>query len=210
MGSTTFRFAALVLSLVLSQAAVRADEKPFELHGTYLEGCSCKMVCTCALRGEMMPGCQVLGAMIITSGSYGKTDLSGVKLAFAIGEEWVRIYVQAADSTVGDAAGAMATAMLSAYGRVESISRAQVDLTGSDGHYSLAVNGGEDFLLKTEPVLGGDGETAVTYTNYPDPLLPTIRQGKTISANYSDDTHHFTLKESNSFFNQDWGVSGKI
>lgn len=201
--------ALAAIFLIFAYAGARAQQKQFDLHGTYVEGCSCNIVCTCSLRGAMVPGCQVMGAMIISSGKYGDADLSGVKLAFAIGDKWVRIYVQSDDPARMETADALGRALLSPYGKIESVSKAKIELSGSDGNYTLAVDGGKSILLKTKPVLGADGKTAVTYTNYPDPLLRTIMQGQTISGSYQDDVHHFTLKDSNSFFIQDWNASGQ-
>ncbi len=203
-------FAFATFLLVLSVLEARAQEKPFDLHGIYLEGCSCKVVCTCNLEGAMVRGCQVMGAMIISSGSYADFNLSGVRVAFAIGDRWVRIYVQSKDSARSKAAGEMARSLFSSYGTVETIRNAEIELSGSNGSYTLKVDDGKVIHLKTQPILGADGKTAVTYTNYPDPLFQTIMQAKVISGSYNDGEHHFTLEGTNSFFNQDWAVSGKM
>ncbi len=203
------RSSALIALVVTFSAPVsHAQEKPFDLHGTYVEGCSCSMVCTCSLNGSMVPGCQVMGAMIISSGTYGDDSLSGDKVAFAVGHGWVRIFVESNDSAQAKTAGALAKALLSPYGTIESVRDAEIELSGSDGNYTLSVGEGKVILLKTQPVLGADGKTAVTYTNYPDPLLRTIMQGKVVSGSYDDGEHHFALKGSNSFFNQNWSASG--
>jgi hypothetical protein len=202
--------AVALLFLVLIPIGARADEKPFNLHGIYLEGCSCDVVCACDLKGAMVKGCQVMGGMIISSGNYGDFNLSGAKIAFAVGDQWVRIYVQSKDPAQDEVAGAMARALLGAYGRVEAIRNAEIELSGNNGNYTLKVDAGKVINLKTQPVLGADKKTAVTYTNYPDPLFHTILQAKVVSGTYNDGKHHFTLKGTNSFFNQDWAASGKI
>jgi len=202
------RFSFLfVFLLVLTAFETQAQQKTFDLHGIYLEGCTCEVVCSCDLKGEMVKGCQVMGAMIISSGSYGDFKLSDVKIAFAVGGKWVRIYAQSKDSAQREVAGEMARAFLSAYGAVESIRDAEIELSGSNGNYTLKVDGGKVIHLKTQPILGADGKTAVTYTNYPDPLFQTIMQGKVVTGSYKDGKHHFQLKGTNSFFNQDWAVS---
>jgi len=198
------------LFLVLIPIEVRADQKPFDLHGIYLEGCSCNLVCACDLKGAMVQGCQVMGAMIISSGTYGDFNLSGVKIAFAIGDKWVRIYVQSKDPAQTEVAGAMGRALFGTYGAVEAIHNAEIELSGSNGTYTLKVDSGKVINLKTQPVLGADKKTAVTYTNYPDPLFHTIMQAKVVSGIYNDGKHHFSLKGTNSFFNQDWAATGKI
>jgi hypothetical protein len=203
-------FMLSIFLFVFTSLEARAQEKPFDLHGIYLEGCSCKVVCSCDLIGGMVKGCQVMGAMIISSGSYADFKLSDVKIAFTVGDKWVRIYVQSKDPAQSEVAGEMARAMFSAYGTIESIRNAEIELSGSNGNYTLKVDGGKVINLKTQPVLGADGKTAVTYTNYPDPLFQTIMQAKTVSGSYDDGEHHFRLEDTNSFFNQDWAVSGKI
>ncbi len=198
------------LFLVLTTIEARADQRPFDLQGIYLEGCSCNLVCACDLEGAMVEGCQVMGMMIISSGTYADFNLSGVKMAFAIGDKWVRIYVQSKDPAQAKVAGAMGRALFSTYGTVEAIHNAEIELSGSNGNYTLKVDGGKVINLKIQPVLGADMKTAVIYTNYPDPLFHTIMQAKVVSGIYNDGKHNFTLKGTNSFFNQDWATSGKI
>jgi hypothetical protein len=196
--------------LVLAAVGTAAQQKPFTLRGIYVEGCSCSVVCTCALTGEMARGCRVMGAMIISSGTYGEADLSGTKIAFAIGDKWVRIFVQSQDPAQAETAGALGRALFSSYGEIESIRDAKIDLSGSHGDYTLKVDDGKVMELATQPVLGADKKTAVTYTNYPDPLFHTIKQAKVVSGRYNEGKHHFKLEGTNSFFNEDWNASGKI
>lgn len=210
MLSSSRQLVRVAFLIMVSSAVVLAQGKKFNVHGTYVEGCSCKIPCACSLNGEMAPSCQLMGAMIISSGDYGDVDLTGARLAFAAGNKWVRLYVQSTDPSKAKAAEELGRALLSPYGKIESVSNAEIDLSGKDGTYTLSVNGGKTVLLKTQPVLGADQKTAVTYTNYPDPLLRTIMQAKTLSGSYSDDMHHFTLENSNSFFNQDLSASGEI
>lgn len=202
-------FLAAVSLILLVAPATRAQEKPFELHGTYLEGCTCGIACSCDLLGGMVSGCHVMGAMLISSGSYGGADLSGTKIAFAVTREWARIYIQAADAARAKTAGALARAMMSGYAPVESLRDAKIDLSGSSGNYTLQVDGGKVIDLKTQPLLGADGKTAVTYTNYPDPMFHTIMQGKTVSGRFQDGDRQFKLEGTNSLFNADWSASGK-
>jgi len=204
-------FSILFAFLAIFYAAdVQADQVNFELKGIYLEGCTCKVVCACDLEGKMAEGCHVMGALIIESGSYENFKLSKAKIAFAMGDKWVRIYMQTKDAEQNRMAAKLAQAIFSAYGIVESIQNAEIELFGSNGSYSLRVDGGKIIDMKTQPVIGANGKTAVTYTNYPDPLFQTIMQAKVISGNYNDDNRHFTLEGTNSFFNQEWSVSGKI
>ena len=43
-----------------------------------------------------------------------------------------------------------------------------------------------------------------------DPLHPTVMQGKTITGSFHDGDHSFTLKDSNSYFNDRVRSKGKI
>jgi len=204
------RLAVIGIMISVVTVPVLAQQKPFELHGTYLEGCSCKMVCSCDLYGAMVPGCTVMGALIINSGHFGDSDLSGTNIAFAIGDKWVRIYIQADNPNHLKTAEEFGRAAFGAYGNVELVSAAKVELSKDNGKLTLKVEDGKAIRLSVQPVLGANQKTAVTYTNYPDPLFHTIMQGKVISGEYSDNIHHFTLEDSNSFFNQDWNISGEM
>ena len=199
-----FSFLFVLLLILASAFEARAQQKTFDLHGVYLEGCTCKVVCPCDLEGAMVKGCHVMGAMIITKGSYENYKLSDMKIAFAVTGKWVRIYVQTKDSVQNQVAREMSRVIFGSYGVVESIRNAEIELSGKNGSYSLKVDGGKVIDLKTEPVLGANGKTAVTYMNYPDPLFETIMQARVISGNYNDGSHRFTLEGTNSFFNQNW------
>jgi len=203
-------FAVALLFLFFIPIEACSEQTSFEVKGIYLEGCNCNMACTCDLEGAMVKGCQLIGAMIISSGTYAGSKLSDVKIAFAIGDNWVRIYVHSKDSAQNKIAGELGRKFLSAYGTVEKIISAEIKIFGSNGNYTLKVDGEKVINLQTQPVLGADEKTAVTYTNYPDPLFQTIMQGKVVSGSYEDGEHHFTLKGTNSFFNQDWVLSGKM
>jgi len=200
-------FSLFIILLFFNSVETRTQQKPFDFQGIYLEGCNCQMVCSCDLYGEMVKGCQVMGAMIISSGSYADFKISNMKIAFAIGDKWVRIYLQSEDPEQDKVAAEMAEMIFSSYGIVESVSNAEIELSGSNGNYTLTVDQGKVIELKTQSVLGADGKTAVTYTNYPDPLFHTIMQAKVVSGSYNDGDRHFKLEGSNSFFNNDWAVS---
>lgn len=203
------RFGLVLLLVGFSTLQVHAQEKPFEMHGTYVEGCGCNIPCACVFSG-MAHGCQLVGVAIISSGTYSDADLSGAKIVFVVGGKWVRIFVQSKDSAQARAAGALGRALFSAYGKVEAIQNARIGLSGNNGNYTLLVNDGKLIRLKTQPVLGADKKTAVTYTNYPNPLFQTIMQAKVISGSYRDGKHHFSLKGTNAFFNQHWSTAGNI
>src|SRR3989442_14732396 len=90
--------AVIAVGLVAAQAALAADKHPFNVEGTYVEGCSCRPPCACALI-SVEKGCQGLGAMEISAGDYKGADLKGVKIAMALSpEKWVRVYLDVPDA----------------------------------------------------------------------------------------------------------------
>ena len=207
--ATVALVAAGALALGASSTLAEGD-KPFSVSGTYIEGCNCSIVCTCVLTG-FMKGCEGVGAMALTSGSFNGEDLAGVKIAAGIGlGSWVRVYVDAKDAKQSAAAGEFARTAFAPYGKVEAVTDAKIDISGADGKYTLSVDGGKVMALTTEPVLGLDKKSAVAYTNFPDPLNPTIYQGKTVSGSFKDGAHSFKLAASNAFFNPTMKSEGKL
>jgi hypothetical protein len=186
------------------------EKHRFDIAGTFVEGCSCTLVCKCNM-GQMDHGCQGVGAMTFTSGSYRGVDLSGAKIAYGVAPGgWVRIYTDAQDVKQQEALAALGRAAFSAFGKIEDTRNARIELTGRDGKYTLNVDGGKIMSLSTEPVLGADQKTPFSYHNTLLPLSPTILQGKTLKGSYNDGTHSFTLANSNSYFNPQAKNSGEL
>lgn len=202
---------ALAFLAAASFAATPDNPKhPFKVSGAFVEGCSCQMVCSCNM-GHMGHACQGVGAMIFQSGSYMGTDLSGAKMAYAVSPgNWVRVYTEAKSPAQEKALGAFISAALGAFGKIEEVKSAKIELTGADGKYTLQVDGGKIMSLSTEPVLGADGKKPFTYHNTLMPLSPTILQGRTLKGSYNDGGHTFTLADSNSYFNPSAMASGTL
>jgi hypothetical protein len=138
-------------------------------------------------------------------------DLRGTKIVYATTPgEWVRLYVDVPNPSQREAAEAFGRAVYSPFGKIEAVKPAHIDLSGDAGKYTVSVDGGNIMQLTTEPVLGGDNRTPITYSNIHDPLHPTVMQGKTVSGAYHDGDHSFTLKDSNSYFNSHMRSKGKI
>ena len=156
-------------------------------------------------------GCLGVGAMKLTSGTYGNTDLTGGRIVYAtLPGKWVRIFLQPANADQLKPLKAFATAVYASWGKIEAVKTAKIDFNGADGKYIVTVNGGATMKLTTTPVLGADQKTAVTISNVKDPLNPTFYQGKTVSGSFKDGTRSFTLKDTNSFFDNVMNASGKI
>jgi len=139
------------------------------------------------------------------------TNLAGAKMAYAtVPGDWVLVYVDAANPAQQEATSAFAKAVFGPFGKIEAVKPAKIDLSGTEGHYTLSVDNGNIMQLATEPVLGGDNRTPIAIHNIKDPLHPTVMQGKTITGTYHDGDHSFTLKDSNSYFNDHVKSKGKI
>jgi hypothetical protein len=175
-----------------------------------VEGCSCMGVCPCEMTG-VMDGCQGFGAIVLDSGTYNGTDVSGAKMAYAgvIGK-WIRVYVQPKSAGQDAAVKAFARSWYSAFGKVESVRDARLQMDGTGGRYTVMVDGGKIAKFTTVPVIGGDKKTPIVHTNVNDPIIKTMMQGKTVSGSYHDGKRAFTLKGSNSYFNSHIRASGVI
>lgn len=203
--------ALLSLTALVRAGSPAAEEKhPFTVAGTFVEGCSCELLCPCGTV-RMMHGCQGVGAMSLSSGMYKGVSLAGAKFAYATAPGgWVRLYVDAKDPKQQEAVSAFAKAAFSAFGKIEEVKSAKIELTGSGGKYTLNVDGGKIMALTTEPVLGADKKTPFTQSNTMIPVSPTIMQAKTLKGSFNDGGHSFTLANSNSYFNANAKNSGKI
>jgi hypothetical protein len=211
--------AGIGLAAVLVFAAARAlpaapkmgaAKQAYTASGVFVEGCSCSAPCPCELV-DVKKGCEGVGAMTLTSGSYMGTDLAGTKIAYATGPgEWVRLYVDPKNPSQAKAAEAFAKAVYSAFGPIEAVKQAPIAISGKGGRYTLTVDGGKIMKLTTEPVLGGNKRTPIMISNTQDPLHPDVMQGKTVSGSYKDEKHSFELKGSNSYFTDRMKSSGKI
>jgi hypothetical protein len=201
----------LGLVAVVSMPPLWASEKKeYHTAGLFVEGCSCHIPCTCEIVGPAH-GCQGVGALMITTGTFNGVDLSGAKLAYATAPgEWLRLYVEAKDQQQEDALTEFAKGAFREFGKVEAVKKASISVKGRDGRYMLSVDGGKVMALTTEPVLGGDKKTPISYSNIFNPVSPTVKQSKTVKGSYHDGDHSFELEGSNSFYNSNAHGAGNI
>ena len=179
--------------------------------GTFVEGCSCNPPCACELTGDIEAGCQGVGAMSFSGGSYMGTDLTGAKMAVAFTPgKWVRLYIDAKNDKQKEAATAMAKDYYKAFGPIEATSVAKIDIMGKDGKYTTKIDDGKIMTLETEPMLGGDGKTPVVHKNTKSKLVGDFKQAKTISCMYQDGERKLELKSSNSYFNEKVNTTGTM
>ncbi len=197
------------INSLLSITNVNAGEK-YSVKGTFVEGCDCFTVCPCELTGFEM-GCQTVGAMSLSEGNYLDTDMSGVKIAFATTPgKWVRIYIDAKNDKQKYAVTQFMKGIYGAFGKLEAVTSAKIDISGKDGRYTVKVHNGRILHLTTEPVLGGDNKTPIKHSNTRNKLNSVFMQGKIISASYSDNGRKFELSGTNSYFNPQMNSEGSI
>ncbi len=194
---------------LLSITNVNAGEK-YSVKGVFVEGCDCSISCPCELTGIEM-GCQTVGAMSLSDGNYLGTDMSGVKIAFATTPgKWVRIYIDANNGKQKYAATQFMKGVYGAFGKIEAVTNAKIDISDKDGRYTVKVNDGRILHLTTEPILGGDNKTPIMHSNTSNKLNSVFMQGKTIAASYSDNGRKFELSGTNSYFNPQMNSEGSI
>jgi len=193
-------------------AASAADKAPYKVSGVYTETCACSIPCKCELTGDVPSICQGAGAYAFTAGSYAGADVSGVKVAYALKPgEWVRLYIDAPDKAHRDAAEKLARVMFAGFGPVEAVKDGKIAITGSGGNYHVTVDDGKVMTYDIEPVIGGDGKTALTHGNTHNTVTPTFYQAKSKSLTYHDDNRTIELAAGrNGYFNEHVDSSGSL
>lgn len=195
---------------MLAAPAFAAGKKPFTVRGEFIDSCSCAIGCSCPM-GSIEAGCQGIGVIVVKSGKFAGSDMSGTKIAYAVAPgKWVRGYVDAPDGAKAQAASAFAAAALAGFGKVEFVKPASVAVSGSNGAYTYSVNGGKIMKASTRMVAGADGRSPIIHSNLPDPLNDSLAQAKTVSGSYRDAGRSFTLRGSNSYYNTRLSKSGKL
>jgi hypothetical protein len=101
-------------------------------------------------------------------------------------------------------------AALSGFGPVTFVKPAKIMISGSDGNYDATVDGGSIMELKTVPVMGGNGKSAIAISNIHDMVHPTVMMGQTTSAKYTDGDKSFTLEKSNAYYNSSLHTHGEM
>ena len=200
----------LFFSILGDNFLPRVQDNPYSIHATFVEGCGCPAPCPCELFGTVN-GCKGAGGILIQSGVYQNTDLMGARIVFATQRgQWVKIFVDGRDKDQKAAAGAWAREMLQDYGPVRWVRESKIDFIGKGGDYLVTVDDGRVMQLETEPVAGGDGRTALTYTNTRNRLSPTLMQGKTNQGRYDDGEDAFAVRGTNAYFNENVLGTGRL
>ena len=204
----SFLTAGAVLALSGFAAAPPA-KSAFSVKGMYVEGCSCSAPCPCEIVGVKM-GCEGLNFFVINSGKFAGKDFSGAKVAVAMAPgNWIVLYVDAASKAKREAATAFFKTAFKDFGKIEAVKDAKVSISGKNGSYVAEIDGGKVAHLETKPVLGAK-KKVVTISNVNDPINTTFMQGTTVKGSFKDGEHSFTLKGSNSYFNDRISSSGAL
>lgn len=197
----------------MKQPAGDSKKYDYSVEGQFVEACSCRAPCACELTGDAMKGCQGVGALEISKGSYKGVDLAGVKMAYALGiGEWVDIYVDAKTPEQKDAAKALAKAAFVAFGPIQDVKDGKIELTKNGYSYAVAVDGGKTMSFQTEPVLGGDKKTPLVHDNVANPFMSSFKQGKSVACSYhGSGNKSFTVEKGrNVYFNDKMSGHGQI
>jgi len=206
---------ALRLALFVSLAAVAfgADKKPYHLAGIYADTCTCRIPCTCDLTGDTPDSCLGVGAVDIARGDYSGSDLSGVRIAWAMDMgKWVRIYIDAPDPAHRLAAEQFVRALCVDWGKMEAIRDAKITISGRNGGFAANVNGGATMDFVITPVIGGDGMTPLVHSNTHSQLTGTFLQGSSAKAStFRDDSRSFNIAAGrNGYFNPNMDQTGAL
>jgi hypothetical protein len=198
----------MLLGMVVAAGA--GEKAHYSAKGLFVEGCSCAPPCTCELF-ELEKGCKGVGALELTGGEFNGVKLAGAKIAYAVAPgHWLYLYVDSTDAKKREAALAFAKAYFKEWGELKAAKAASIKIEGKDGNYTVTVDDGKIITLKTEPMLGGDGKTAIRITNTKSGLNPTVSQGRTLSGTFKDGGEAFELKDSNSYFNPHVDAKGSV
>jgi hypothetical protein len=202
----------LVAASFLAASLLKAadEKKPFKLEGAFIDGCSCDAPCPCELTG-LAHGCEGVGAMVLTSGSFAGQDFGEASIAYGtVPGKWVRLYLDVKKATDRVAVEAFARSAFAAFGKIEEVRNAAIALTGESGNYTLTVDSGKVMTLKTEAVLGGDKKKPIAISNTQNPFVSVFLQGKTVSGVYHDGGQEFKLKDSNAYFQDKVKAKGEL
>jgi hypothetical protein len=210
MKTTSFLAASIMMLTPLAGKA--AEKHPFNVTGTYVEGCGCDIPCACPMTGAVK-GCQGIDTMELSGGTYNGVDLKGVKIVVTKTlENWARVYLDAPDPKQREAAAVFATAWAGQMGKVEAVKDAKIEFSGKDGSHTVKVEDGKIAQLITKVILGADEKKPLSHANLKTPLNlnPTLYQARTLSGSFRDGDRSFELKNSNSYFNSQMKASGEL
>ena len=193
--------------LAVATSGFSQDKVEYRFTGSTMEGCSCGVTCSCPWMG-LSKGCQAVNVIAMTGGTYKGVNLAGAKIAHGgLAGNRIYIYVDSSDAQ-REAVTAFAKAYWASEGKLEGVRNVKIDISGDAGRYTVLIDGGKIARLTTEPILGGDKKTPVIHTNTSDAWA--MKQARTVNGSFHDGNISFTLKNTNSYFNEHIEKSGKM
>ena len=206
----------VVTSLVVAvlgvdrSTAISSQAAAYTIQACYIEACSCTGPCSHDLFGAANT-CKKIGALQILSGAYQAGDLSGAQIVFAaVPGQGVKVYVDGRDRDQKALAAAFASELLKEYGEIKKVQEAKIEFFGKSGDFLITVNDGQILQLETEPVIGGDERTPISYGNTRNRISPALYQGRVRKGIYGDGDGAFRLEGTNVFFNENVMSSGRL
>ena len=166
----TLVVALLSVSAPSSVASYQDDRRDGPLiQGTVLEGCSCQIPCPCNFGQGARPHkfCAFLAFFTFDRGGFDGVSLAGHGFAVASnGENRTVIYIAPDETTSGKQALVQIARWIIGHEGLKDQSvlarRIRLDLLG---HKSAGYVLGEETVVRTRPLVGNDGKSAIEVTN---------------------------------------------
>jgi hypothetical protein len=126
-----------------SQPGFTEEKIAYHAVASYVEGCSCNLVCTCTMTGLNKHSCSFVTAMVLKNGTYNGVFLKGVKVgAGGLAGDRIYVYVDAPESEREAATGFVKT-LYAELGKIQAVRNVRIDLLGKDGRYTLKIDDGK-------------------------------------------------------------------
>jgi len=116
---------------------------------------------------------------------------------------WYRLYIDAPDPARRATAEKLLRFICADWGKLESIRDAKIDIAAAAGGFCRQGRRGMTMKYSIAPVIGGDGNAPLAYSNTHSAFSTTFLQGKSAEATlYHDDTRSFSIPAGrNGYFN---------
>lgn len=191
----------------------------WRIEGEYFESCNCELLCPCLLtHARALPTeghCDVVLGFRIDSGSYGKTDLSGLTAAQALttpaemakGGGTMAVYVDsqanpeqraALEAIFTGKAGGPPSLMAPMVANWLPTKTAQIEFSASGNTRKLSIAGISEVTV--EGVVGRDGKQVVWLDNVAHPFSGRLAAARGTDSHYKDHSLNFENSGRNGHF----------
>jgi hypothetical protein len=195
---------------VLCALALAPSKAPLHMQGRFVEACTCTGTCAYEATGADTR-CSVMGAYVITKGTFDGHDISGVNMAYVISQPGNLLYLYAeCPQSKSDLVKRLAFTLFSTYGNSQGLHNAHIGIRGKAGNYKMTIDNGNTASVQISPVMGGDGKTPVKLENVFGDPYDTLWQAKTIDGSFNLSGHGFLLKNSNAYYIADMNIDKKV